>query len=300
MNAVVLSHGKPSLLATMASKYGIDADKMLTTLKATAFKGDVTTEQLMALCLVANQYNLNPWTKEIYAFPDKQNGIVPVVGLDGWSRLINSNPEFDGMEFVESEKIMEDTTTDDAPKHKSCPEWIECRMYRKDRRVAIPAKEKFAECYRAPFKNSYGKWVTGPWQTHTSRMLRHKAMIQAARLAFGFVGIYDPDEADRIIETHPEAVVVNARDGIEVASPEAVDKIVAEVADILADDGGDDGEIHADKIFAIHQRICTDDALYTAVVDGLAKRKILSKANWRDTVALGSKRFQERNVEGRK
>ena len=34
-------------------------------------------------------------------------------------------------------------------------------------------------------------------------MLRHKAMIQCARLAFGFVGIYDQDEAERI--TEPEA-----------------------------------------------------------------------------------------------
>ncbi|MGC6598113.1 recombinase RecT, partial [Escherichia coli] len=39
------------------------------------------------------------WTKEIYAFPDKQNGIVPVVGVDGWSRIINENQQFDGMDF---------------------------------------------------------------------------------------------------------------------------------------------------------------------------------------------------------
>ncbi|MCO2532685.1 phage recombination protein Bet, partial [Pseudomonas aeruginosa] len=32
------------------------------------------------------------------------------------------------------------------------------------------------------------------------RMLRHKAMIQCARLAFGFAGIYDQDEAERIVE----------------------------------------------------------------------------------------------------
>jgi len=29
--------------------------------------------------------------------------------------------------------------------------------------------------------------------------LRHKALIQAARLAFGFSGIYDQDEAERIV-----------------------------------------------------------------------------------------------------
>jgi hypothetical protein len=31
-------------------------------------------------------------------------------------------------------------------------------------------------------------------------MLRHKALIQCARLAFGYGGIYDQDEAERIIE----------------------------------------------------------------------------------------------------
>jgi hypothetical protein len=31
-------------------------------------------------------------------------------------------------------------------------------------------------------------------------MLRHKAMIQCARLAFGFAGIFDQDEAERIVE----------------------------------------------------------------------------------------------------
>jgi len=31
-------------------------------------------------------------------------------------------------------------------------------------------------------------------------MLRHKALIQCARLAFGFAGIYDQDEAERFVE----------------------------------------------------------------------------------------------------
>lgn len=191
-----LPASRPSLISKIAAKYSVDADKMLTTLKATAFKApkngqEVSNEQLMALLIVADQYDLNPWTKEIYAFPDKQNGIVPVVGLDGWSRIINSNPEFDGMEFVESENLVQ------SDEHKPCPEWIECRIYRKDRSRFIAVRERFSECYRAPFKGQYGL-VNGPWQSHTSRFLRHKAMIQAARLAFGFVGIYDPDEADRI------------------------------------------------------------------------------------------------------
>jgi hypothetical protein len=46
-----------------------------------------------------------------------------------------------------------------------------------------------------------------PWQTHPKRMLRHKALIQCARLAFGFVGIYDQDEAERIVEKDVTPIV---------------------------------------------------------------------------------------------
>ena len=49
---------------------------------------------------------------------------------------------------------------------------------------------------RAPPRKGY----PGPWQTHTKRMLRHKTLIQGFRLAFGFAGIYDEDEAGRIID----------------------------------------------------------------------------------------------------
>ena len=58
-----------------------DGAGLVETLKATAFKGQVSDAQMTALMVVANQYGLNPWTKEIYAFPDKNNGIVPFVLL---------------------------------------------------------------------------------------------------------------------------------------------------------------------------------------------------------------------------
>ncbi len=48
-----------------------------------------------------------------------------------------------------------------------------------------------------------GYTAKGPWQTHPKRFSRHKAMIQCARMAFGFGGIYDQDEAERIAESAP-------------------------------------------------------------------------------------------------
>lgn len=196
-----------------------DGADLIDTLKATAFKGQVSDAQMTALMVVANQYGLNPWTKEIYAFPDKNNGIVPVVGVDGWSRIINSHPQFDGMEFRQSEEMVQ------MPGAKSeAPAWIECSIYRKDRGRPIVIREYLDETYREPFKGQYGV-VAGPWQTHPKRFLRHKAMIQCARLAFGFGGIYDQDEADRIInqpekDITPRAGVIAAP--IETASPQLI------------------------------------------------------------------------------
>lgn len=163
---------KPTSLASrMADRFGVDPSEMMATLKATAFKGQVSDAQMQALMIVADQYGLNPWTKEIYAFPDK-GGIVPVVGVDGWSRIINENSQFDGMDFEQDDE--------------SCT----CIIYRKDRSHPIKVTEWMSECKRP----------TQPWQSHPKRMLRHKAMIQCARLAFGYTGIYDEDEAQRIVE----------------------------------------------------------------------------------------------------
>lgn len=160
-----------SISARMAERFGVDPNEMMATLKATAFKGQVSDAQMQALLIVADQYGLNPWTKEIYAFPDK-GGIVPVVGVDGWSRIINENGAFDGMDFQQDDE--------------SCT----CIIYRKDRNHPIKVTEWMAECKRN----------TQPWQSHPKRMLRHKAMIQCARLAFGYTGIFDEDEAQRIVE----------------------------------------------------------------------------------------------------
>ncbi len=196
--AVATLPQRASLVQKFAARYTIEPDRLLPILKATAFKvkdGEATNEQLAALLVVADQYGLNPFTKEIFAFPDKQNGIVPVVGVDGWSRIINDHAQSDGFEFRESEEIV---TMQDA---KPCPKWMEVVIYRKDRAKPIVVREYLDEVYRPLGTYQDGnKHKPGPWQTHTKRFLRHKTLIQGARIAYGFSGIYDEDEAGRIVE----------------------------------------------------------------------------------------------------
>lgn len=184
-----MSNALVTLTSNLAARFDLgDSSGLIETLKATAFKGQVSDAQMTALLIVAQQFGLNPWTKEIYAFPDKNNGIVPVVGVDGWSRIINDNPLFDGMDFTQDDQ--------------SCT----CRMYRKDRAHPVAVTEYASECKRD----------TGPWKSHPKRMLRHKSMIQCARLAFGYGGIYDQDEAERIAE-----VEINPRPGRQTGAQAA-------------------------------------------------------------------------------
>ena len=93
-----------TLVQRLGQKFDIDKTVDLDkTLQATAFKteGTISPEQMTSLLVVANQYGLNPFTREIFAFPDKGGGIVPVVGVDGWARIINNHAQLDGIEFKE-------------------------------------------------------------------------------------------------------------------------------------------------------------------------------------------------------
>jgi len=192
---------RQSLVNRFAEKYHIEPAKLLSTLKATAFRQrkqdvEITNEQMAALLIVADQYKLNPFTKEIFAFEDK-GAIVPVVSVDGWARIINEHPAFDGLAFVYSDEIVT------MPYGKPCPAWCEIQLYRKDRTRPTIVREYLDEVYQEPRGE---KRYPGPWQSHTKRFLRHKTLIQGARIAFGFAGIYDEDEANRIVEA--QAVVV--------------------------------------------------------------------------------------------
>ena len=134
------------------------------------------------LLMLSERLGLDPLNNEIYATavaPEsgKKARIVFVVGVDGWGKIINSHPQFDGMKFVES-----------APGDDELPLFIECTIYRKDRRVATTIREYMYEAHTGH----------GAWLTHPRRMLRHKAMVQCARACFGLGGVYEPDEAERV------------------------------------------------------------------------------------------------------
>jgi len=171
MKNELIPQTKQSALSVMAGKFSVEPIKLLDTLRATLMP-KATNEELLAFVVTANQYDLNPFTKEIYAFPGRSGGITPVVSVDGWIKLMNRHPQFDGIQF----------RTDDVD---GKPFSVTATIYLKDRSRPVEITEFFSECNR----NSE------PWKVNPRRMLRHKALIQCARVAFGFSGIVDDEEA---------------------------------------------------------------------------------------------------------
>lgn len=166
---------KPSAINLMASRMSVEPTKLFETLKATVFQ-KATNEELLALVVVANAYNLNPFLKELYAFPAKGGGIVPIVSVDGWNKMLVNQPDFDGIEFEFAE--------DEAGVPVSCTATIHV----KNRSHPVKITEYMAECKRN----------TEPWNNMPHRMLRNRTLCQASRIAFGFSGVKHEEETDAI------------------------------------------------------------------------------------------------------
>ncbi|WP_175869515.1 phage recombination protein Bet [Bartonella gabonensis] len=170
-----------SPLATMATKYGFSYEEFKKTLTKICIgeknAEKISDEEFAIFLFIANKYGLNPLTKEIYIFPKTGGGMIPVVSIDGWIKIIKSNPDFDGMTFQDQlDKDGEIIA-------------IKCAIHLKGVTNPVEVTEHLKECKQEKSE---------AWKKYPARMLRHKATIQCARYAFGFSGIYEEDEAKRI------------------------------------------------------------------------------------------------------
>lgn len=169
---------KPSAINLMAARMSVEPAKLFETLKSTVFQ-KATNEELLALVVVANEYGLNPFLKELYAFPAKGGGIVPIVSVDGWNKMLIRQPDFDGIEF------------EFADGEDGLPFSCTATIHVKGRNHPCKITEYFAECQRN----------TEPWKNMPRRMLRNRTLCQASRVAFGFSGVKHEEEITEIEAT---------------------------------------------------------------------------------------------------
>lgn len=166
-----------SIIALLAEKYSLDAKAFLEAVKSTLMPSGATDAQTAAFLVVCNRYDLDPFTREIYAFPTKAGGIQPVVAVDGWLNIMNAHPAYDGYEYAENleqGRLVSGTI----------------KVFRTDRSRPTVHTEYFSEAKRN----------TDPWNNMPHRMLENRTSVQGIRRAFGIKGLMDVDEASALSE----------------------------------------------------------------------------------------------------
>ena len=123
------------------------------------------SEATQETCLrLITEYRLNPRADELDLVQFEAGHWQVFITINGWAKLINAHPAFCGIEFSEASELEE-----------GVPLWMGCTIYRTDRIKPIVIREYFTEM----------KTEHAAWQQMPRRMLRHRAMQQCARLAFG-------------------------------------------------------------------------------------------------------------------
>ena len=184
-----------SITLRVAKKFGVRGNDLQNTLANTCFKIKIsdteyrapTPAELMSLMLIAEKLNLNPFIGEIYAFPSKNGGITPIVGINGWRTIAANQPGYSGVRF----EFSPDLITVDAIE---APRMVSCFV-----RVRRPDGSEFESQGIAFFKEKYQSSRSEAWKSQPCQMLMNKAQIQAIKNTFpSCSGLYDEDEGRTI------------------------------------------------------------------------------------------------------
>jgi hypothetical protein len=193
--------------------------------------------------------------------------------------MMNDHPQFDGIDY--------EFEHDDEGRLVSCTSII----HRKDRSHPTRVTEYLAECKRN----------TDPWKMER-RMLRHKATIQGARVAFGFSGITDEDEAvatPGLAREAPKAARAEPLDPFNGLPDKAPEVVEAEFTEQPADEPNESDLLLTDTLATVNE--CEDAATLTSLVQDAnrnftgAKQTMLKRAISERAKALG---FEWSKVKG--
>ena len=156
-----------SLLAAAAKVIDAKAEELQAWLDQTPGAPELVKQNCLRLIY---KYELDPFTGEVAIYSYDDGHWQAAINIDGWAKLINSHPAFNGIAFTESAELI-----------NGVPAWMMCTIYRQDRIVPTEVKE-----YLCEIKTEHSIWKEMP-----RRMLRHRVIAQCARLAFG-VSVPEP------------------------------------------------------------------------------------------------------------
>ncbi len=170
-----------SLIVRMAQKLSVEPDKLWATLCQTCFKPEpngrpFSNEEVMYVLMVAEQLDINPLRRELWAFRGKNGVVQPLVSVDGWKAIMLRQPNFDGyaVTYADSNITIEGVGT--------VPEWAECTIWLKN--LSHPSTERV-------YTQEVLEARSPVWRNRPRQMLHHRALIQAIRFSFPVTGISD-------------------------------------------------------------------------------------------------------------
>ena len=191
---------KDPVLSAAAKAIGMRANELETWLAS--YPNLSVAARTITLQLIT-QHRLDPKADEIDLVQYEAGQWQALITVNGWAKLINAQPAFCGIEFAESKEH-----------DGAIPRWMSCTIYRTDRVKPITVKEYLVEL----------KTEHPCWQVMPRRMLRHRAMQQCARLAFG---ITVPE-----CKSHA-AVIAKSNQSTESLTPPSKEKSAASHRSIL-------------------------------------------------------------------
>lgn len=161
---------EPTMTNELATNQRDDLAEAMKSHVSRACKG-ATDAEVAAFCAVCRAMGLNPILGEVHAMRDKSGTLRAVPAIDGWVKVIRTQPDFRGIEFAEARDEDGSLVA------------ITCTIHVEGWRTPCVVTEYLSECRRR----------TDPWQSMPTRMLRHRALIQCARVAFG-LGLSDAED----------------------------------------------------------------------------------------------------------
>ena len=239
--------------------------KVIDTLKQTVAKG-TTDHELEMFIQQCKGTGLNPFKKEIWCIvtgSGEWRKVQMMTGLHGYLQIANSHPQFDGMEYSYGPTIKIKAGSQEIEAY----EWVECRVYRKDRTRP--------QVYRANWSESAQDLVSKggklmQWALRAKYMLQKVAECHALKRAFAqeLSGFYTEEEMPpefSVVETEkvevPEPVVVKheeTEEGIVIRYKYDVTQFLAESPENL-------GKLEA-LLSKIQQRFWADYSDVTGLV----------------------------------
>lgn len=191
-------------LEVIASSTGVTSEEVAEVLRGMIISGKAqhgataTNAEMTVVSSIFAKYDLNPFIREGHAFVSGGK-LQVIIGFDGFVKIMNRQPTFNGVEFVdnfEGSELISVTT----------------KIHIKGRDFPVCTTEYMDEAYQP---NS------AAWKKFKKRMLRNKSLAQCIRIAFGVADVLDPDEADRIRSGERDVTPPPARATVDYQAIEA-------------------------------------------------------------------------------